>query len=92
MNNEKSLKVVSEIASKQDELAAKHGIKIVGGWQVHSEHLVIQVFEAPSFDAFQAYSMEPEMMNVMNLMTTEVKVAMTLEETWQMMQQMMQAK
>jgi hypothetical protein len=81
--NEKSAKVYMEFMSKSEELAKKHGIKIVGGWNVHSEHLVVDVFEAPSLEAFQAFSMEPEIMNMNNWYTTEVKVAMTLEETMQ---------
>ena len=77
--------------SKQKELEAKHGVKTVGGWNVPSEHFTVQVFEAPTFEAMQAFSMEPEVMKVTSVDTMEIKVAMTLEETAQMMQ-MMQAK
>jgi hypothetical protein len=34
----------------------------------------------------QAFSMEPESMSLMNWSTMELKAAMTLEETWKMMQ------
>jgi uncharacterized protein with GYD domain len=72
--------------SKAPELLAKHGVKMVGGWNVHPEHLVVEVYEAPSFEAMQAFSMEPEMMSITNWQTMELKAAMTLEETWKMMQ------
>jgi hypothetical protein len=65
---------------------------MVGGWNVPSEHLTVQVFEAPTFEAMQAYSMEPEVMKLSNVDTAEIKVAYTLEEMGQIMMQMMQAK
>ena len=46
--------------SKRTELEAKHGVKMVGSWGMPSEHLAFEVFEAPSYEAIQAYSMEPE--------------------------------
>jgi hypothetical protein len=62
------------------------------GWNVPSEHLIVQVFEAPTFEAFQAFSMEPEVMKISSVDTMDIKAAMTLEEAGQMMMQMMQAK
>ncbi len=87
VHNEASRKTLIEWYRKTKELEAKHGVNMVGGWNVHSEHLTVQVFEAPNFEAFQAYSREPEVMNKLNWSTSEVKVAMTLEETSQMMRQ-----
>jgi hypothetical protein len=74
--------------SKLKEFEAKHGVKMVGGWNVPSEHLTIQVFEAPTFEAIQAFSMEPEVMKLTSVDTQEVKVAMTLDEAAQMLMQM----
>jgi hypothetical protein len=48
--------------------------------------------EAPTFEAFQAFSMEPEVMKISSVDTMDIKAAMTLEEAGQMMMQMMQAK
>jgi ferritin len=90
--NEKSANIYAEFMRKQKELEAKHGVKMVGGWNVSSEHLTVQVFEAPTFEAFQAYSMEPEVMKLSSVDTTEIKMAVTLEEAGQMMMQMMQAQ
>jgi hypothetical protein len=92
MHNEKSAKISADWMSKHEELEAKHGVKMVGGWTVHPEHLVIQVFEAPSYEAMNAYGMEPEVAAMATWQTMESKIAMTLEETWKMVQQRMQHK
>jgi hypothetical protein len=89
--NEKSAKVYAEFMSKQKELEAKHGVKTVGGWNVPTEHLSVLAFEAPNFEAMQAFSMEPAVIGLTSVDTIEIKQAMTLEEAAQMMQ-MMQAK
>ena len=72
-----------------EELAKKHGIKMVGMWNVHSEHKTVQVIEAPSFEAFMAMSMQPANMKFLNFETAEWKVVSTQED---MMQLMMQAE
>jgi hypothetical protein len=85
-HNEKSRKSMAEYMSKVPELLAKHEVKMVGSWVVHTEHLVVEVYEAPSYEAMDACSMEPEVMALSTWTTTEHKVAMTLEETWKMVQ------
>jgi hypothetical protein len=55
-----------EYLNKKAELLAKHGVKEVGAWVVHSEHFIVQVPEAPNLEAMLALSMEPENMNMMN--------------------------
>jgi hypothetical protein len=87
IHNEKSAKIASDWFSKHEELEAKHGVRMVGGWNVHPEHLIVQVFEAPSYEAMDAYGMEPEVAAQGTWNTMEFKVAMTLDETWKMMQQ-----
>jgi hypothetical protein len=51
-----------------------------------SEHLSIFVVEAPSSEAFEKASMEPEFMALMATETTEIKLetSMTIEETLRM--------
>jgi hypothetical protein len=53
VHNEEIRKVTFEASSQMEELAKKHGIKIVGGWNVHPKHLQVMVYEAPSFEAMQ---------------------------------------
>jgi hypothetical protein len=53
----------------------------IGAWTVVSEHLLIWVYEAPSSDALQKFSMEPEMVKWMAWNTSEIKLAMNLEES-----------
>ncbi len=89
-HNEAAAKAFGEWMSKRAELEAKHGLKMVGSWVVHGEHLTVDVIEAPNSDAMIAYSMEPEMEELLNFNTYEAKIAMTIEETWQMLQMMQQ--
>jgi uncharacterized protein with GYD domain len=85
LHNETSRKTMIDWMGKARERAAKHGVKMVSGWNVLSEHLTVQVLEAPFFDAKQAFSMEPKNMAISTWNTIEVKVAITLEDTMKMM-------
>jgi hypothetical protein len=87
MNNEKMKKLTLEAVEKLPTLAKKHGIKPVGRWSVFPEHLIIQVFETPSIDAFMKFQMEPEIMKWVANNTIETKIAMTQEETMRMLKQ-----
>jgi hypothetical protein len=49
-----------ELPDKLGGLEKKHGIKRVGVWTVIPEHLLVWVYEAPSSEALQKFSMEPE--------------------------------
>ena len=88
MFNAKARKVTLDYFGKSDELMKKHGIKALGGWNVHIEHVTIGVFEAPSFEAFEKFGMEPEIMALSEFETYEIKVATKLEEVAQMLGQM----
>jgi hypothetical protein len=91
-HNEKVRKVTFEAASQMELLAKKHGIKIVGGWTVHSKHFQVFVYEAPSFEAMQAWSSEPAIANMMGFYNSDIWVAVPLAEQMQQWMQMMQAK
>lgn len=86
MNNETSKKLNSEVNAKLGELAKKHGVKVVGGWMVPNEHLMVMVYEASTMEAFQKFAMEPLIMKWLALQdTTEYKIAMTLEESMKLL-------
>ncbi len=85
MNNEKMKKMAIEIMDKMGALTKKHGIKMVGSWGVAPEHLNIIVYEAPNLDAFLKLQMEPEIMKWTAQNTTEIKVAMTIEESMKLL-------
>jgi len=87
MFNEKARKVYVEWLSKLDERHKKHGVKNLGSWGVHSEHLTVMVVEAPSLNAIQKLSMEPETLALSAYETTEVKLAMGMEEAMKMLKQ-----
>jgi hypothetical protein len=87
MFNEKARKAIMEYMSKIDGLTKKHGVKRLGSWSVHTEHLSFEVYEAPSFDAFWKLGMEPAILAVSEFETYEIKAATSFEEAAQMLKQ-----
>ena len=85
LNNEKMKKLTLELPEKMSGLEKKHGIKRVGVWTVIPEHLVVWVYEAPSSEALQKFSMEPDIAKWMAWNTSEIKLAMSLEESMQLL-------
>ena len=81
MNNGKTRQIAMEAMSALPDLAKKYGIKIVGGWSVNPEHLLIQVFDAMNLDSLLQFSMEPSLLKWWSFNTSEIKPATTLEET-----------
>jgi hypothetical protein len=49
------------------------------------EHLLVWVYEAPSSEALQNFSLEPEMIKWMAWNTSEIKLAMSLEESMRLL-------
>jgi hypothetical protein len=80
MNNEKAMKVTSDLFPKLEKLTKKHGIKMVGGWHDGANHRVIIVWDG-SFEALMKLSMEPEFLTWGALHNTETCPVMTLEES-----------
>lgn len=87
MFNEKARKVELALVDKLEELTKKHGVKMIGCWIVPTEHLIVEVYEAPSFEAFQKLGMEPEIMAWYGFNTTEIKPAINFEEAMKMLKQ-----
>ena len=86
MVSEDAKKITLEVNSRLGELATKHGVKVLGGWAVHQEHLLVMVYEAATLEAFQGFLMEPAIMNWISIQdTTEYKLAMTLEESMKLL-------
>lgn len=85
--NEKARKATLTFMNKMLELLKKHGCKNRGMWVVPSEHLNIWVIEAPSLEAYQKLSMEPETLALMEFQTIDTKVLTPLEESMKLLQQ-----
>ena len=85
LNNEKMKKMTLELPEKMSKFEKKHGIKRVGVWTVIPEHLVVWVYESPNSDALQKFSMEPDVAKWMAWNTSEIKLAMSLEESMQLL-------
>ena len=87
MFNEKARKVSLQLVNKMEGLLKKHGVKMVGLWQVPTEHLFFEVYEAPSYEAFQKLGREPEIQAWIAYNTMEMKIAIRMEEATQMLLQ-----
>jgi len=87
--NEKVRKAVLELMGKMDELLKKHGVKVVGAWFgfVPTEHTNYMVYEAPSVEALQKLSMEPEILAASAHDSQEIKIVKSLEEIMKELQQ-----
>jgi hypothetical protein len=55
--------------------------KRIGVWTVIPEHLTVWVYEAPSSESLHKFSMDPDMVKWMAWNTSEIKLAMSLEES-----------
>ena len=81
LNNEKMKKMTLDLPDTLSGLEKKHGLKRVGVWTVIPEHLTVWVYEAQSSDVLQKFSMEPDIVKWMAWNTSEIKLAMSLEES-----------
>ncbi len=87
LNNEKMKAMTLELPDKLGELEKKHRVKRLGAWTVIPEHLNVWAYEAPSSEALQEFSMEPELLKWMSWNTSEIKLAMNLEESMKILKQ-----
>jgi hypothetical protein len=85
MINEEAKKMAIEVTEKIPKLAKKNRVKIVGNWVVAPEHLTYMVFEAASFENFMKFSMEPMILKWIANNITEIKLAMTAEESMKLL-------
>jgi hypothetical protein len=85
LNNEKMKAMTLELPAKLSRLEKKHGVKRIGVWTVVPEHLLIWVYEAPSSDALQEFSLEPELLKWMAWNTSKIKLAMSLGESMKLL-------
>jgi hypothetical protein len=86
--NEKNRKATLEFANQANELTKKHGVKILGGWTVHPEHLIVHVLEGPSLDALDAFMREPVVMQSLDFQKSELKIATPIQQTYERLAQM----
>jgi len=87
MFDDKRRKGLLELTEKLEGVAKKHGVKVVGLWNVFSEHLTVAVYEAPSLEAFQKLQMDPELAVWYAFNTQETKIALGMEDIVKMLKQ-----
>ena len=69
-------------------LLKRHGIRLVGSWTASWEHTSWMVIEAPSIEAYQNFSYEPEVIASGEFETKEIKLVMSIEESLKLMQKL----
>ena len=77
--SEKHRKSTLGLLDKMENLAKKHGVKMLGSWTDFPQHLIYMVFEG-SFEALQKMQMEPELMEWLSWNSMETKSVLTNDE------------
>ena len=85
--NPQAAKATSDWLAKLPEISKRYGIKILASCTVVTEHVSTMIAEAPSLEAAQRASMEPEFLALYRFGTLEIKPALSGEETVKLMQQ-----
>jgi len=86
--NERAGKVSMNYEDKLHGLLKRHGIRLVGSWTASWEHTSWMVIEAPSIEAYQNFSYEPEVIASGEFETKEIKLVMSIEESLKLMQKL----
>lgn len=89
MMNEKGRKLILDVTSKIEALGKKYGVKMLGMWSDPWEHLIVSIYESPSLEAFQKFSMDAELAAWNALNTTETKVGYGLQDVEKMVRQLL---
>jgi hypothetical protein len=71
--NAKYRDIFLNVMDKDESLAAKHKVKIIGVWVDSPGHTAYSIYETPKMENLMDYMMEPEMMAVMSFQTSEIK-------------------
>ena len=78
--NAKTRKVYMNWYSKLEGILKKHGVRLIWGGSVYTEHLSVYVFEAPSLEAFQKATFEPDFDAIHEYETVETKLVASMED------------
>ncbi|MDD1746342.1 MAG: hypothetical protein LUQ16_01110 [Methanomassiliicoccales archaeon] len=65
---------------KDESLAAKHKVKILGAWVDSPGHTVYSLYDTPSMENLMEYTMEPEIMATMAFQISVMKPLKTVKE------------
>jgi hypothetical protein len=80
MFNEEARKIHLNIVDKLDGFLKKYEMKMLGCWFALSEHTLYEVYYAPSLEAFEKMSQEPEIVKWSEYNTMEIKLVHPLED------------
>ena len=68
------------LLDKLESLLKKYQITLLGCWFDLPGHALYEVYDAPSLEAFQKMSLEPEIVQWSSFNTMEIKLVSTLDD------------
>ena len=84
--NETTKRAYAKLLANMKARQTKYGVKLIGAWTAHLEHQSYTIFDAPSLEAYQAFSMDPDILAINAGETIEVKMVTNMEEVAKMLQ------
>jgi L-rhamnose mutarotase len=87
MFDAKSKQIHRNLLDKLESLLKKYQITLLGCWFDLPGHALYEVYDAPSLEAFQKMSMEPEIVQWSSFNTMEIKLVSTLDDVMTVLKQ-----
>ena len=87
MFDAKSKQIHRNLLDTLESLLKKYQITLLGCWFDLPGHALYEVYDAPSLEAFQKMSMEPEIVQWSSFNTMEIKLVSTLDDVMTVLKQ-----
>jgi uncharacterized protein with GYD domain len=78
-------KIFGDFNAKLGALSKKYGIKVVGGWAITQEHVIVMVFEAPDHTAMMKFMGDRETSAWQSHQIIKTRPVVTLEEAMKLL-------
>jgi hypothetical protein len=79
MFHEQARNMTVTLLQNLDEKLENHGMKMAGSWSDMPGHIIFNIFEAPSMDAYLEFLQEPEMMAWLSNHKVQNRVVLGIE-------------
>ncbi|MCG7855079.1 MAG: hypothetical protein MIO88_04420, partial [Methanoregulaceae archaeon] len=83
----KTRQIHLNLLNKLESLLKKYQITLLGCWFDLPGHALYEVYDAPSLEAFQKMSMEPEIVQWSSFNTMDIKLVSTLDDVMMVLKQ-----
>ncbi len=81
IGNRKNMQTTIDWLTKVDELAAKHGLKVVGIWTDRWGHKSWAVYDTPNMEVFERFEQEPENLEKVTFTDVETRTVTVPSQT-----------